>query len=32
MNMPSRHDHAGHSHHRPPEAPEADALKDPVAA
>jgi Cu+-exporting ATPase len=34
MDMPSRHDHAGHTHpqahHHPPEAPESDSLKDPV--
>ena len=34
MDMPSRHDHAGHmhpqAHHHPPEAPEGDSLKDPV--
>ena len=34
MDMPSRHDHAGHrhpqAHHHPPEAPESDSLKDPV--
>ena len=34
MDMPSRHDHAGHrhpqAHHHLPEAPESDSLKDPV--
>jgi len=33
MDMPSRHDHAGHTHrhpHHPPEVLETDALKDPV--
>jgi Cu+-exporting ATPase len=34
MDMPSRHDHAGHAHpqahHHPPEVPESDSLKDPV--
>src|SRR5512139_2943970 len=34
MDMPTRHDHAGHTHpqahHHPTEAPESDSLKDPV--
>src|SRR3990167_7858491 len=30
MDMPSRHDHAGHAHHHPPSAPTAEGLRDPV--
>jgi len=30
MDMPTRHDHAGHAHHNPPSEPNAAALKDPV--
>jgi P-type Cu+ transporter len=30
MDMPTRHDHAGHAHHNPPSEPHAAALKDPV--
>ena len=30
MDMPTRHDHAGHAHHNPPSEPNATALKDPV--
>ena len=33
MALPSHHDHVGHPHphpHHPPEAPETDALTDPV--
>ena len=30
MDMPTRHDHAGHAHHHPASEPNAAALKDPV--
>ena len=30
MDMPSRRDHSDHAHHRPPSAPQAGELKDPV--
>jgi len=30
MNMPPRHDHAGHAHHHAPPAPDVSGLKDPV--
>jgi Cu+-exporting ATPase len=30
MDMPTRHDHAGHAHHNPPSDANAAALKDPV--
>ncbi len=30
MDMPTRHDHAGHAHHNPPSQPNAAGRKDPV--